>query len=175
MKNFAAKLGVNLATLESLARSLKIDVPRHPGETDPSYQLRLNHAVRTWTKPPEPSEPPPEPQAPEPEPEAQAQVDPEVIALAAVDAAVAKFTPGDEDTRNTLRLVAAATHFGTNGDKLAKILDLNRDKFVRPRAKRLRDAGIWEDGQIAVKTLTDTEDDDWLKLFVAALVAEDLV
>ena len=85
------------------------------------------------------------------------------------------FTPGDQETRDTLRMVIAACYVGTNQDKLARLLGLNRDKFVRPRARRLRDAGLWVDGEICIYTLNNQDADVWLGIFVASLVAEDLI
>jgi len=170
VKTFGAKLGFNLGALESLARSLKIQLERQPGEPDLSYQLRLNDAIRRWKKPPPPP-PPPEPEPPPPpDPEDQ-----DAIHMAAIDRIVMKFTPADEDAKNTLRLVAASLPYGTNADNLARILGLNRDKFVRPRAKRLRDSGVWAEGQLAMSILHGSEDELRLVVFFGALVAEGLV
>lgn len=198
MNTFASKLGLNLGSLTSLARSLKIEVIRQPGETDGSYAVRLNHAVRTWGQRPK-SEPLPPPipvapvviqDAPPPEPiqtiaspadeppavsDPADERDPDEVNCEIIESMVSQFYAGDEDVRNTLRLVVAASIIGTNADKLASLLGLNRDKFVRPRAKRLRDNGIWVDGKIAVYTLSTSDEDIRLGILLAALVAEDLV
>jgi len=88
-----------------------------------------------------------------------------------------------EDERNTLRIIVAALFLGTDADRLAKFLRLNRDKFVRPRAKRLRESGIFiqgtlrQRGQVGVdaavfEAKTDRKFFLWLTL--AGLVAEGL-
>lgn len=171
----------------ALARSLNLNIPRHPGEPEHHYQTRLSHAVRDWKQRKDaPSPPPPvvaAPPVPSPEPlisdEAVFQAldaDPEDEVRLAIEAMLADtFKFGDEDTKDCYRLVVAATHLGTSADKLASYLGLNRDKFVRPRAKRLRDAGLWVDGKVCISTLTDTEDDRLIKALFAALVADDLI
>jgi len=174
MKPFAAKIGYNLGALESLARSLKIQLERQPGEPDSSFQLRLNDAIRHWQKP---KAPPPE----RPRPAVQEQPppplpkNPDEVHKAAVERIVAGFPSADEDAKNTLRLVATSLVYGTSADKLAKVLELNRDKFVRPRAKRLRDSGLWVDGQLAVNIVNGSEAEVHLAVLLAALVAEDLI
>jgi hypothetical protein len=53
----------------------------------------------------------------------------------------------EADARNSMRMIVAATFLGPEPDKLARFLGLPRDNFVRPRAKRLREAGIFISGR----------------------------
>ena len=83
------------------------------------------------------------------------------------------FTMNSDEERDTLRLLVASCHLGTNADKLAKFLGLNRDKFVRPRAKRLRENGVWEDGQVCLDG--ETPEEVSLALVLAVLCAEGFI
>jgi len=73
--------------------------------------------------------------------------------------------------RDSLRIVVGAHVFGPNADKIARGLGLNRDKFVRPRARRLRESGIWRDGGVEAPD----DDNPLLDLTMQGLVAEGLV
>lgn len=48
--------------------------------------------------------------------------------------------------RDHALILLAALVVGANADTVAKATGLNRDKVVRPIAKRLRDGGIWKNG-----------------------------
>lgn len=88
------------------------------------------------------------------------------------------FKAESEDMMASIRIVVASCFAGTNADRIAKILGLNRDKIVRPRAKRLRENGVWKDGRVVVdQSAAEAEEDGPLKiaLVLMALVAEGLV
>lgn len=75
----------------------------------------------------------------------------------------------------SVRIVVASCFVGPHADRIAKILGLNRDKVVRPRAKRLREGGVWKDGRVIVDAFAmESEDDGPMKLeiILLALVAE---
>lgn len=98
------------------------------------------------------------------------------------DVALDPFFAGEsEDFRNTVRMIVAAIYLGPNADNLARFLGLNRDKFVRPRAKRLRENGIFIEGgpespgKVGVDADTfESEQKFTLWLVLAGLVAEGL-
>ena len=48
--------------------------------------------------------------------------------------------------RDAAVILLSALAVGANGDKIARATGLNRDKVVRPIAKRLRDNGVWHNG-----------------------------
>lgn len=67
-------------------------------------------------------------------------------------------------------------YIGTNADKIARLLGLNRDKFVRPRARRLRDNGVWEGDKVTICWDEDNDDTVLMAILLDAMVAEgDLV
>lgn len=79
------------------------------------------------------------------------------------------FAQEDPEFLDTIRVLLASLFVGMNGDKVASFLKLNRD-FVRVRAKRLREQGIWRKQGLAI---------DWfhekcghMSLVIDALVAE---
>lgn len=87
---------------------------------------------------------------------------------------------------DSLRIIVAAFFLGTNADRLARFLGLNRDDFVRPRAKLLRESGIFTQGTVGMpgKVVLDAEvaddpDDSQgfisIWLILASLVAEGIV
>ena len=59
--------------------------------------------------------------------------------------------------RDHALILLAALVVGANADTVARATDLNRDKVVRPIAKRLREGGIWKNGV----TYCQWFDDDW--------------
>lgn len=63
----------------------------------------------------------------------------------------------EEKYRDHALILLVALVVGANADTVAKAADLNRDKVVRPIAKRLRDGGIWKNGV----TQCQWFDDDW--------------
>lgn len=95
----------------------------------------------------------------------------------AIQEAVDCFPDEDESILNSLRILVASCFLGPNADKIAKFLDLNRDKVVRPRAKRLRQNGIWtQDGKIALVCQDESTDEEVsLSLLLDAMVAEGLL
>lgn len=94
------------------------------------------------------------------------------------------FAGENEDMRNNVRIIVAAIHLGTNADKLASFLGLNRDHFVRPRVRRLRENGIFVQGTLKQRghVVMDVSEDAFrgrkgmqrvfLWFTMAALVAE---
>jgi hypothetical protein len=78
-----------------------------------------------------------------------------------------------EQHKNTIRVLLATMLVGPNADKIAKFLDLNRDNFVRPRVKRLRQNGILQGREI----LCDWDDERTgnMSVLLDALVAEGLI
>lgn len=102
--------------------------------------------------------------------------------LAKIEEIVAEpfFRSENEDLQNSYRIILAACMLGTtNADKLARFLGLNRDKCVRPRAKLLRENGIFlEDGKVGVdEDAFEGEDDHRLNvwLMLAGLCAEGVI
>lgn len=82
----------------------------------------------------------------------------------------------EREYKNTIKLLLGALLFGCNNtDKLAGKLGLARDRFVRPRAKRLRASGVWRpDGY----TCYESEDDSrerTIELILHVLCAEGIV
>jgi hypothetical protein len=84
----------------------------------------------------------------------------------------------DAEYRDTARLCLTAAVFGCkNIDELAFRTKLPRDRFVRPRARRMRQSGIWRnDGTVAFET--DPENDPAgsnIEFLLHVLCAEGLV
>jgi hypothetical protein len=79
-------------------------------------------------------------------------------------------------SKDTAKLLLAALCFGTtNADKLATLTGLNRDKFVRPRAKRLREGRIWRPEGIVTEYSDDAPEEQNIEFLLHILVAEGLV
>lgn len=55
----------------------------------------------------------------------------------------------DEDRRAIAEMIIVGLEIGANADKVAKVTGLNRDKFVRPKAKLLRENECWVNGKTA--------------------------
>lgn len=88
------------------------------------------------------------------------------------------FKAESEEMMASIRIVVASCFAGTNADRIAKILGLNRDKVVRPRARRLREGGVWVGDRVGVDSFAlDAEEDGpmMIELVLMALVAEGLV
>jgi hypothetical protein len=84
----------------------------------------------------------------------------------------------DPEHRDTAKLLLYAINFGCrNTDELAAKVKLSRDHFVRPRAKRLRAAGIWDSksGHVMFEYAKGTPEEMNFEFVMHVLVAEGLV
>jgi len=81
------------------------------------------------------------------------------------------------DEKDTARVVIAALFVGTDTDLVAKVTGLNRDKFVRPKAKKLRENGIWVGNQVCMESNPEDESDEnfMTEILLHVLVANGLV
>jgi hypothetical protein len=70
-------------------------------------------------------------------------------------------TWGDESRRSIAEMILVGLEIGTDADEVARITGLNRDKFVRPKAKLLRENGCWVHGKTAfsAESMDDDADD----------------
>ena len=78
-----------------------------------------------------------------------------------------------DNFKDTLRILGASLYVGTSADRIARFLGLNRDKFVRPRVKRLRDNGVFVGREIHADWLDEKH--GAIHLAISALVAEGLI
>jgi hypothetical protein len=81
----------------------------------------------------------------------------------------------NEDRRSIAEMVLVGLEVGTYADKVARITGLNRDNFVRPKAKLLRDNGCWVDGKMAFSPeAMDDESGRYsaMEIILTVLVAE---
>lgn len=78
---------------------------------------------------------------------------------------------------DTAKLLLYAMNLGcTNIDKLAEASGLSRDRFVRPRARRLRQAGVWlKDGHVAFETLDKPAEQMSIEFIIHCLVADGMI
>jgi hypothetical protein len=83
----------------------------------------------------------------------------------------------DPDDKDTAKLLLWGIFFGCKSiDKLAEASGLARDRFVRPRARRLREAGIWtREGLVGFETLDRPAQEMSIEFIVHMLVADGLV
>lgn len=83
----------------------------------------------------------------------------------------------DAQDRDTAVLCLCALYFGCkNIDKLADRTGLSRDKFVRPRAKRMRDSGLWNaDGTVSFESADGPDEDGAIEFVLHVLCADGLV
>ena len=71
--------------------------------------------------------------------------------------------------KDTMRVLLATLLIGTDADSIARFLNLNRDKFVRPRIRRLRQNGVLQGCTVVCDWY---EEDGSVCLMLDALVAE---
>lgn len=85
----------------------------------------------------------------------------------------------DEESKDGARmLMVAALVTGPDADRVAMATGLNRDKFVRPRAKRLRENGRWVGRTVRCGWFEAEEEGPGgflIALIVDVLVAEGIV
>lgn len=95
-------------------------------------------------------------------------------ALKKIETAVAdEMFAGEPWVRNNVRILLAGLYVGLDADNIAKFLGLNRDKYVRPRVRTLRQEGIFgADGKIHANWF---EDYGMIDLLFCAMAAEGLV
>jgi hypothetical protein len=78
-----------------------------------------------------------------------------------------------------MEMILVGFEVGTIADKVAQVTGLFRDKFVRPRAKNLRDNGVWVGGKTALsaEVLADDAPETYMKteLILLFLCAEGLI
>jgi hypothetical protein len=55
----------------------------------------------------------------------------------------------NEDRRAIAEMIFVGLEIGTSADKVAQVTGLHRDKFVRPKAKLLRENRCWVEGKTA--------------------------
>jgi hypothetical protein len=79
--------------------------------------------------------------------------------------------------RDTAKLLLYAIQFGCkNIDKLAERSGLPRDRFVRPRARRLRESGVWsEDGLVYFETIDGPPEHTNIEFVLHVMCAEGLI
>jgi len=83
------------------------------------------------------------------------------------------FSEDSFPVRDSVRILLASLHVGPNADKIARFLGLNRDTVVRPRVKRLRANGVFQDCEIVCEW--DNKESGHMSLLLDALVAEGLI
>lgn len=84
-----------------------------------------------------------------------------------------------EERRAVAEMILVGIEIGTNCDRIARVTGLNRDKFIRPKAKLLRASGIWVHGKTAFNPAVLAEDAPptyfFTELICFVLVAEGLI
>jgi hypothetical protein len=65
----------------------------------------------------------------------------------------------NEDRRAIAEMIVVGLEIGANADTVARVTGLNRDKFVRPKAKLLRENKCWVKGKTAFSPETMGADD----------------
>jgi hypothetical protein len=78
---------------------------------------------------------------------------------------------------DTAKLLLYAMNLGcTNIDKLAEASGLARDRFVRPRARRLREAGVWlKEGPVGFESLNGPVEHMSIEFVLHCLIADGLI
>lgn len=88
-----------------------------------------------------------------------------------IEAALKELEIGPENRDHAVILMAALV-VGANADTVAKATGLNRDKVVRPIAKRLRDNGVWRNGVTYCQWLDGPPEEGATAFLCDVLVAE---
>lgn len=83
----------------------------------------------------------------------------------------------DPEHRDTAKLLLTAMNFGsTNVGKLAALSGLARDRFVIPRARLLKDQGVWtEDGKVAFEYPDGPPTHTMIEFIMHVLLAEGIL
>ena len=114
------------------------------------------------------------PDLPEPEPEFDYETPEGMKAYIEYVVSDPYFQTEGGSLQDTIRILLASFFVGLSGDKIAKFLNLNRDDFVRPRVKRLREQGVWI-GKNTLAIEWFDEEAGYMALLLDAMVAEGAV